>query len=481
MFMVTESTSAQRLPLRIKASYGLGTLAFGIKDQGFSTLLLLFYNQVIGVPASWVGATIMVAMIFDALADPLIGHVSDHWTSPLGRRHPFMYASALPAAVTFFLLWSPPKAGPIWQCLWLGLTAVAVRISVSLFEIPNAALATEFTEDYEERTRLQTWRGLFVAVGATVFALIVFKVFMVAGADGRPGQLNRAGYWGYSWFASLTMAACILLSSWGTQDRGRTLVAKPAEGATGKNFLEGLRTVFLDPAYVYLLGAVFAVALAAAVSVALGGYLMTYYWQISASQLGTIAAANILALFFGITLVNVLKRFDKKKMTIIMVGATLVSCCVMPLAGLFGLVTPADPLLIPLLAAQSVVVCTFILAVIIFAASMQADVGDYFRLKTGHPIEGVMFSAGIMVNKAVSGVGVFLTGVVLSFIGFPEKAVPGELNQNLINELGWANVGVIAGLCGLSMIFLQRFPITRAVHADILAQLHRRAGQGTVD
>jgi len=73
-----------------KLAYGVGSVAYGIKDNGFSTLLLLFYNQVVGLPAQMVGLAVMVALIFDAFVDPLIGHLSDNTRSRWGRRHPFL-------------------------------------------------------------------------------------------------------------------------------------------------------------------------------------------------------------------------------------------------------------------------------------------------------------------------------------------------------------------------------------------------------
>jgi GPH family glycoside/pentoside/hexuronide:cation symporter len=48
-------------------------------------------------------------MMFDAVSDPLVGVWSDNTHSRLGRRHPFMYGAALPLAVAYFFLWSPPE------------------------------------------------------------------------------------------------------------------------------------------------------------------------------------------------------------------------------------------------------------------------------------------------------------------------------------------------------------------------------------
>src|SRR5574342_201055 len=92
-----------------KIFYGFGSVAFGVKDNGFAFFLLLYYNQVLGLPGAWVGFGIMVALILDGIFDPLVGYVSDHLHSPWGRRHPLMYAAAIPVAASYWLLWNPPS------------------------------------------------------------------------------------------------------------------------------------------------------------------------------------------------------------------------------------------------------------------------------------------------------------------------------------------------------------------------------------
>ena len=65
------------LPTRLKFVHGIGSIAYGVKDNGFSTFLLIFYNQVLGMDAKLVSFALMVALVLDAFADPLIGHLSD--------------------------------------------------------------------------------------------------------------------------------------------------------------------------------------------------------------------------------------------------------------------------------------------------------------------------------------------------------------------------------------------------------------------
>ena len=100
-------SSAPPLSFAVKLNFGIGQIAEGLKTCVFSTFLLFYYNQVLGLSGTLAGLAITIALLFDAVTDPVAGSVSDRWQSPLGRRHPFMYASAIPLAISFILLFSP--------------------------------------------------------------------------------------------------------------------------------------------------------------------------------------------------------------------------------------------------------------------------------------------------------------------------------------------------------------------------------------
>ena len=117
-----------------KSVFGFGSAAFGIKDFGFNTFLLIFYNQVLGVPATLVSGAIAAALIIDAVADPFIGALSDNWRSRLGRRHPFMYASAVPVAVLYFFIWNPPAWSPGSLFFYLLAVSILLRIAVACYD-----------------------------------------------------------------------------------------------------------------------------------------------------------------------------------------------------------------------------------------------------------------------------------------------------------------------------------------------------------
>src|SRR5688572_27798924 len=88
--------------------YGVGASSSGIKMRALSSFLLIFYNQTMGLTPATVALAITLITVFDAIVDPVVGFASDRLTSRWGRRHPFMYASAVPIAAAFWFLWNPP-------------------------------------------------------------------------------------------------------------------------------------------------------------------------------------------------------------------------------------------------------------------------------------------------------------------------------------------------------------------------------------
>ena len=100
---------SEKLSFITKFYYGFGSMAYGIKDNAFSYFLLFVYVQVFGLAPDLAGLAIFIMLIFDAISDPLIGYFSDRTRSRWGRRHPFMYFSAIPVGLSFFLLWDPPS------------------------------------------------------------------------------------------------------------------------------------------------------------------------------------------------------------------------------------------------------------------------------------------------------------------------------------------------------------------------------------
>ena len=109
-----------KLTFLTKVAYGTGQMSQGVKDTAFQSFVVFYFSQVLGMPAIIAGLAALIALLVDAITDPLMGDISDNWHSKLGRRHPFMIAAVIPYPLSLYMLFTPP-AGLDQQGLFLWL------------------------------------------------------------------------------------------------------------------------------------------------------------------------------------------------------------------------------------------------------------------------------------------------------------------------------------------------------------------------
>ena len=467
----------KRLPLSTKLFYGLGSVAFGVKDNGFAFFLLLYYNQVLGLPEALVGLGILIALMVDAVVDPVIGYLSDHLRSRWGRRHPFMYAAAIPVGVSYYLLWSPPAQFSSTQLVWyFALMAVLVRALIACYEIPSSSLVPELTDHYDERTSILSYRFFFGWWGGLSMSVLAYAIFLTPDAAHPVGVLNPAGYQRYGITAAIVMAAAILISALGTHSYIPQLRQPSPDRHIGlRDVLLELRQMLANPSFLGLFGAAIFGGMAIGISSALTLYFNTYFWELSSPQMLLLAMLNFVSAAIAFALAPGMSvRFGKKPAAI----ATAVSAVIIgPLPvvlRLFG-TFPANgtPLLLPLLGLINTVLITRFIISSILIASMLADVVEDTEITTGRRSEGLLFSANAFVQKFVSGIGIFSGTILLNLIGFPRGAQPGAVDPAIVRRLGLAYTPTIIVLYVVAVSCLFAYRISRATHEANLERLGR--------
>ena len=135
--------------LQTKVFYASGELPGAYMNLAIGSFLLLYYNQILGASAAQISAALGIALLLDAISDPLVGAFSDQVKSRLGRRHPLMYLAALPMGIFAGLLFSPPQelSGALLM-VWLFVFLVLTRLTFTVFSVPWSALIAELSEDY---------------------------------------------------------------------------------------------------------------------------------------------------------------------------------------------------------------------------------------------------------------------------------------------------------------------------------------------
>ncbi|MDX9997386.1 MAG: MFS transporter [Phenylobacterium sp.] len=477
--MTAATTSTERkLGAGTKLLYALGATATSLKGRALSTFLLIFYNQVVGLPPKFVGMILMVAIIVDAVVDPLVGQISDNFKSRWGRRHPFMIAAALPYPLAFFLLWNPPTDWSDPMLLgWLATLLIGVRILDTFFELPHQALAPELAYEYDSRTRLMALRHFFTVIGGLGMQVMAYQVFLRENPDGSGGVLARDGYFLYSLVGALIIFATMTISTLGTLNQVPHLRQAPARKVSFKVMVREVIETLSNRTFLVITGAAMFISIAVGVRNGLELYIGLYFWNLTQPQLATLATVSVIGGFLGTALAPFIASRLGKKIGLIAVFGTAVLVHVTPVSlRLLGLAPPnGTPELLALIYGEEIFNSTLAAATGVILASLVADVVEDAEVKTGRRSEGLLLSATALMRKVVSSAGPFIATLVLTLIAFPVGAERKEVAPEVLHSLGLAYVPTILGLYGVAIAALFAFNISRQTHEENLRKLREAA------
>jgi GPH family glycoside/pentoside/hexuronide:cation symporter len=470
--------ASREVGLLTRLFYGFGSVSFGVKDNGLSYFLLLFYNQVMGLPAQLAGLTAFVALLFDACVDPFIGQASDRLRSPWGRRHPFMYAAALPFALAYMAVWNPPH-WRAWALFGYMLGAVVlVRALASVFEVPSSALAAEFSTGYAQRSVLLSYRVSFAWIGGLAINLLAVGVLLKPDATHKVGQLNPAGYAHYGMVAAAIIFSAILISAAGTHRHIPHLMPPPPRRKLSlRETLGEMRETLSNANLGFLLAASLASSMAAGMSASLNFYFNTFYWGFSAAQIAILTAGVFLSPLTALIVVPQLaSRFGKRavtRTTMVLFVIVGLSPVLLRQAGLM----PANhsPALLTVLFCTSIVGVALGMISATMNVSMIADLVEASQLKTGRRSEGLFFAANTFVAKATSGFGVFAASTVIALIDLKPGTDPAKVSPEVMRHLAFVYAPTLVGLYALAFLLLSGYRITRASHHETLQRLAAEA------
>lgn len=469
-------TSTARMSAATRFSYGAGAVANGIKNSAFSTYLLLYFNQVVGVSAAIVSTAIALTLIVDAVADPFIGRVSDVTRSRWGRRHPFIYTAALPTAVFFGLVWFVPAGLTELQIgIWIFCIVSLARISISAFEIPTSAMASELTQDYTERTRLFGVRWWFGYVGAFGFAAFSLAVYFAATPQYPRGQFNPEGYVWFALTGAVLIFVAIMVCGLGTHSHIPYLRQAGSREAPMplRRHLAEMLTAFSNRGFLAIFGfGVFkytAIGLYSATTL----YFGTYLFKLEGAQLALLTFDALVAATLAAPLAPIFARKLGKRNTSILMTICGVCLGLSPLLlsylDLFFL--PGDPELVPTLFVIGAIYGAMVAISLINTSSMLADVVEDNAVNTGQHSAGVFFAAASFMQQCSAGLGIFVAGMILTWSDFPEKVDPAKVTNAMTDSLLIHYIPTVLLLWGVGCPILLLYPIDRARHEVNVARL----------
>lgn len=453
-----------RIPTGTAILHGLGAIAYGVKDNGFSSFLLIFCNQVLGMDSTLVSLALLVALVMDGLADPAIGYLSDRTRSRWGRRLPWLYLAPLPLAVAWAGLWSLSTAPGFAELVVL---AVTIRLLVSCCEVPSVSLVAELTQDYDERSRLLRYRYLFAWAGGLLIMMLAYTVFL------RGGLQDARGYATYGTVGAALIAVSVVGSALGQHRLIVALPSRPRMPISARGALNDIAECFSHPAFRILLLAGAVAFTSQGATFAVANYMFLFVWRFPAAWLQAyplVLFVSVLVTFVAVGPAH--RRWGKRDtgvvsalgaMTLWVIPYILRHCDLWPQAG----TTPST------LGIFFFAFCSNALGVVtmISLSSMVADVVEASQVITGRRDEGVFAAGFFFVQKCATGLGIFTTGLLVSWAGIPQKAAPASVGAQAVDRLGMGYSTIVAVLAIVLALVLRRFPIDRADHQARVAAL----------
>jgi len=455
------SSTAEKLPLRVKLSYGAPSFAGAGMAIPIAIHLTIFYSDTILVPLGLIALVKAIARAMDALTDPFMGWLTDSTRSRWGRRRPWILFGAPAAALSFYLMFTPPETlTGANAAAWFAATYICYYLFHTVYIIPHYGLGPELTLDYNERSSLFGIREGFVVLG-TLVAAVAPPIFIQALGG------EREGYSGFAALLGVLLVGLYLNLVMQIRERPDFVSRAP------NPLVPGLRRVFRNKAFRILL----AVYLTSATTGAIPGLMMPYFTKyVLQPENPDTWLAIFLAVYFGAGFlflpvwIWLARRFEKKPVWLASFLPSITG------SGALFFMGPGDiwPTFFILIWAGAAFGAGLFLG-----PAMQADVIDYDELYTGKRREAQYGALWSIMQKFVVIPSMSIPLAVLATVGYLPNVPQTEevqLTISIIFGLGPATTASIALFLGLL------YPISRKVHQQIWEGIDKlKNGESAID
>ena len=436
---VRQTKPEDRIRFSQLAAYGAGGIIPIALFNIAGILVGLMGNISLGLSAFWLGVILIIPRLWDALSDPVIGHLSDNTRTRWGRRRPYLLIGGMLVAVFFVAMWWIPKGDRVraffptetgfhaFQLVYILAALLLFFTACNIFEIPHGALGMEMTTDYHERTRLFSAKSFM----GNLFAMSTPWLFALANMERFKGTGNEAE--GMRYVSIMIAGLLIPLSFWWTFKLREPGFVKAAKHERTP-FRKDMKRAVGNRNFAWLTLTIFTLAMGFNFVQLLGSYIPIFYVfggnKLAGAYLlgvnGTMWAVTGLLAVFPLNWIS--PRLGKR-------NTLAVAILLMCLAQLSKIVcyNPHYPylLLIP-----TALLSTGMLFFFTLGSSMVGDICDEDELNTGYRAEGSYYSIFWWLIKMGTAFASLIAGILIVLTAFDEIQVTKvDSIQEIIREI----------------------------------------------
>jgi GPH family glycoside/pentoside/hexuronide:cation symporter len=423
----TTDSAPDRIPLAQLAAFGAGGIIPIALFNIAGILVGLMGNISLGLSAFWLGVILIIPRLWDAVADPVIGHLSDNTRTRWGRRRPYLLVGGILVAVFFVVIWWIPKADTVrrwfpteaeyhwFQLAYILMTLTLFFTSVTIFEIPHSALGAEMTSDSHQRTRLFSAKSfvgnLFAMSTPWLFVLANMEVFK--GPRGNEADGMR--------YVSLIVAAIVVpLSFWWFFTLREPGFRKAAQ-QEARPFWQDMKRTVRNSNFIHLTLTIFTLSLGFNFVQLLGSYIPIFYVfggdKAAGARLlgvnGTVWAITGLLAVFPLDWIG--RRLGKR--------STLIVAILLIAAAQLSKIVCYNPALPYLIVIPTMLLSCGMLFFFTLGSSMVGDICDEDELETGYRSEGSFYSVFWWFIKMGTALASLISGALIVLTMFDETQV----------------------------------------------------------
>ncbi|BET21710.1 glycoside-pentoside-hexuronide (GPH):cation symporter [Solobacterium moorei] len=446
-------------------AYGLGAIGKDMVYALSASYIMYYYQDILGLSATFVGFILMIARVFEAANDPFMGVVVAKTNSKWGKFRPWLFTGTILNAFVLYALFAAPAVSEKALMIYFAVMYILWGMTYTMMDIPFWSMIPAVTSTMKDRENLSVVGRTCAGVG---YALI--NVFTVMAVSKLGSGIERTGFRLFALIIAILFVVFILFTCF-------TIHEQKVENMQTTSVKEMFKALFDNDQAIVTVATIVLINSALYIT----SNLLIYFFKY---DIGGTSWKDAYTVF---TSVGGISQILGMMVVYPVLRNKLSNTKIFKLCLLLAILGYAFLLALCLLGYSSVLTMLMVPGVMIFVSNgiltvlttvFLANTVDYGEAKTGHREESVIFSMQTFVVKAASGLAVFITGVSLDLIGLTSKDGLGEgipiLDSPLLGLRLLMTILPIIGLVLALVLFTRKFILTDEKTEQIRKQLEEK-------